>query len=130
MRPARGTPRGNITVTTPEEARKAIRRKKELGFDLIKLNEFLPFDLVKVVVDEAHGLGMAVTTATAGTRSSPPNAGVDAIEHIWSVGYSSILYPPAPACSCRATGSRGMIDQEIAGAYYQTENYDPSSRRW
>ena len=56
-RPASRTSRGNIIVTTPEEARKAVQRKKELGYDIIKLNEFLPFDLVKVVVDEAHRLG-------------------------------------------------------------------------
>src|SRR4029077_2718158 len=35
--------RGNIVVTTPEEARAAMLRKKELGYDLIKLNEFLSF---------------------------------------------------------------------------------------
>ena len=39
--------RDNIVVTTPDEARRAVRRKKELGCDLIKLNEFLSFDLVK-----------------------------------------------------------------------------------
>src|SRR3954467_4462786 len=40
------TARGNIVVTTPEEARAAVRRKQALGFELIKLNEFLSFDLV------------------------------------------------------------------------------------
>ncbi len=35
------TSRGNITVKTAEEARKAVRKKKELGCDQIKLNEFL-----------------------------------------------------------------------------------------
>src|SRR6185436_5576613 len=44
------TSRGNIVVATAEEARKAVRRKKELGCDQIKLNEFLDFDLVKEVV--------------------------------------------------------------------------------
>src|ERR1700754_2664242 len=39
--------RGNITVTTPDEARRAVQRKKDLGYDLIKINEFLPFDLVR-----------------------------------------------------------------------------------
>src|SRR6476660_2006684 len=46
--PSKRGSRGNIGVTTPEEARAAMLRKKELGYDLIKLNEFLSFDLVKV----------------------------------------------------------------------------------
>ena len=53
------TARGNITVSTPDEARKAVQRKKELDCDIIKLNEFLSFELAKVVVDEAHRLGPA-----------------------------------------------------------------------
>ena len=48
------TDRGNIIVTTPDEARAAVRRKHSMGIDVIKLNEFLPLDLVKVVVDEAQ----------------------------------------------------------------------------
>ena len=47
--PSARAARGNIKVSTPDEARKAVRRKKEHGYDVIKLNEFLPFDLVKVV---------------------------------------------------------------------------------
>src|SRR5262249_16106073 len=73
--------RGNITGTTPEEARNAVRKKKELGCDRIKLNEFLEFDLVKIVVEEAHRLDMAVTTHSVDAMQSS-DAGVDAIEHI------------------------------------------------
>src|SRR4051794_8989482 len=54
--------RGNIVLRSAEEARRAVRRKKELGCDLIKLNEFLPPDLVKIVCEEAHGLGLPVIT--------------------------------------------------------------------
>ena len=50
-------------------------------------------------------------------------AGVDAIEHIWSVGYSSIPYPPARRKLAEDRLS-GKIEQEFAGAYYQTENFD------
>ena len=53
--------RGNITVETPEEARKAIRDKKEQGYDLIKLNEFISYDLVHAAADEAHKVGLGVT---------------------------------------------------------------------
>ena len=114
--------RGNIVVTTPEETRAAIQRKKELGYDLIKLNEFLPFDLVKVAVDEAHRLGLPVTCHSWDAMKSS-EAGVDGIEHIWSVGYSSIpdLKRRHELAEQRLAGN---IEQEIAGSYYEPENYD------
>jgi imidazolonepropionase-like amidohydrolase len=114
--------RGNITVTTPEETRNAIRRKKELGYDLIKLNEFLPFDLVKIAVDEAHKLGLPVTCHSWDAIKSS-EAGVDGIEHIWSVGYTSIpdLKRRHELAEQRLAGN---IEQEIAGSYYEPENYD------
>jgi hypothetical protein len=117
------TARGNIVVTTPEQARSAVRKKHELGHEVIKLTEFLPFDLVAVVTDEAHRLGMPVTTHSSDAILSA-RAGVDAIEHIWSVGNSSLLYPPS---RLRLHDDRlaGLIDQEIAGSYYEPENYDP-----
>ena len=116
------TARDNIIVTTPEEVRRAVQRKKELGCDILKVNEFLSLDLVKVAVDEAHQLDMPVAAHSWDVVGSV-NAGVDAIEHIWSVGYSSIPYAPARR---RLAEDRlgGVIDQELAGAYYQTENYD------
>ena len=120
--PSNRASRGNIVVTTPEEARAAMRRKKERGYDLIKLNEFLPFDLVKVAVDEAHRLGLPVTCHSWDAMKSS-EAGVDAIEHIWSVGYSSIadLKRRHELAEQRLAGN---VEQEIAGSYYQPENYD------
>ena len=107
--------RGNITVETPEEARKAIREKKEQGYDLIKLNEFISFDLVHAAADEAHKVGLPVTAHSWDVIESV-KAGVDSIEHIWSVGYSSILdvkrrrqlaeAPAWPATSSRSLRAR------------------------
>jgi len=120
--PSSRTFRGNIIVTTPEEARRAVQRKKELGCDILKVNEFLSMDLVKVAVDEAHRLDMPVAAHSWDVIGSV-NAGVDAIEHIWSVGYSSIPYVPARR-KLAEDRLGGKIDQEIAGSYYQTENFD------
>ncbi len=114
--------RDNIIVTTAEEVRRAVRRKKELGCDILKVNEFLSMDLVKVAVDEAHRLGMPVAAHSWDVVGSV-EAGVDAIEHIWSVGYSSIPYAPARR-KLAEDRLGGVIDQELAGAYYQTENFD------
>jgi imidazolonepropionase-like amidohydrolase len=116
------TARDNIIVTTPDEVRKAVQRKKELGCDILKVNEFLSLDLLKVAVDEAHGLGMPVAAHSWDVVGSV-EAGVDAIEHIWSVGYSSIRYAPARR-KLAEDRLGGVIDQELAGAYYQTENFD------
>ena len=116
------TARDNIIVRRPDEVRKAVQRKKDLGCDILKVNEFLSLDLVKIAVDEAHGLGMPVA-AHSWDVAGHANAGVDAIEHIWSVGYSSIPYEPARR-KLAQDRLGGVIDQELAGAYYQTENYD------
>ena len=116
------TIRDNIIVTTPEEVRRAVQRKKELGCDILKVNEFLSMDLVKVACDEAHRLGMPVAAHSWDVVGSA-TAGVDAIEHIWSVGYSSIPYAPARR-KLAEDRLGGVVDQELAGAYYQTENYD------
>jgi Amidohydrolase family len=116
------TARDNIIVTTPDEVRRAVQRKKELGCDILKVNEFLSMDLVKIAVEEAHRLNMAVAAHSWDVVGSA-NAGVDAIEHIWSVGYSSIPYAPARR-KLAEDRLGGVIDQELAGAYYQTENFD------
>ena len=116
------TARDNIIVTTQDEVRRAVQRKKEIGCDILKVNEFLSMDLVKVAVDEAHRLDMPVAAHSWDVVGSA-NAGVDAIEHIWSVGYSSIPYAPARR-KLAEDRLGGVIDQELAGAYYQTENYD------
>lgn len=120
--PSNRSSRGNIIVTTPEEARAAMRRKKELGYDVVKINEFLPFDLVKVAVDEAHRLGLPVTCHSWDAIKSS-EARVDGVEHIWSVGYSSIpdLKRRHELAEQRLAGN---IEQEIAGSYYQPENFD------
>ena len=69
-------------------------REKQRGYDCIKINEYLPFESAKAIRDEAHRHNMAVAAHSLDAMESA-RAGVDAIEHIWSVGYSSIPYPPA-----------------------------------
>ena len=96
--------------------------EKELGYDLIKLNEFLPVDLVRTACDEAHRLGMSVTVHSWDVVESA-KAGVDAVEHIWSVGYSSIL-DVKRRHELAEQRLAGNIEQEIAGSYYETENFD------
>ena len=116
------TARDNIIVTNADEVRRAVQRKKEFGCEILKINEFMSLDLAKIAVDEARGLGKALAPHSWGVVGHA-QCGVDAIEHIWSVGYSSIPYEPARR-KLAQDRLGGVIDQELAGAYYQTENYD------
>ena len=114
--------RGNITITTVDEAKEAVRKKKVRGFDLIKMNEFASFDLIRAVAEEAHANGMAVTAHSWDVIESA-KAGVDGIEHIWSVGYSSILDVKKRRDLAKQRLA-GNIEQELAGAFYEVENFD------
>lgn len=56
-----GRPYDNgIAVTTPEEARAAVRRVAEAGYDFVKLTLFIPPPVYDAVVDEAARRGIRV----------------------------------------------------------------------
>ena len=76
--------RGYMKVPNAEAARAIVRQKKQDGYDGIKLSEFLTPDLVAVVTDEAHKLGMGVTG------------------HSWD----AIAYRPMPASTASSTSGR------------------------
>ena len=112
---------GNINVSSREEARAIVRQKKQDGYDIIKINEFVPIEWVKDITDEAHRLGLPVTGHSWDAIGSS-RAGIDGIEHIVSVGFSSI----ADVAKRRRIGAdrlAGKIDQEQVGIYYEPKNY-------
>jgi Amidohydrolase family len=114
--------RGFIPVENVEQARAVIQAKKRDGYDVIKLSEFLTPDLVKAATDEAHRLGFGVTGHTWDAIASA-RAGVDGVEHIWGVGYTSIMDLDRRR-KLAIDRTAGRIDAEEAGALYETENYD------
>ena len=114
--------RGYMKVPNAEAARAIVRQKKQDGYDGIKLSEFITPDLIAVVTDEAHKLGMGVTGHTWDAIANA-NAGVDGIEHIWSVGYSSILELDKRN-KLAVDRTAGKIDAEEAGALYEVEGFD------
>ncbi|HKA44338.1 MAG TPA: amidohydrolase family protein [Burkholderiales bacterium] len=114
--------RGNIIVKTPEEARAAVRAKKEAGYDLLKVNEFISADLLKVIAEEAHKTGLAVTVHSWDAIGTA-QAGVDSIEHIWSVGWSSIADVDKRR-RIAADRLAGKVEAEEAAALYEVENFD------
>jgi imidazolonepropionase-like amidohydrolase len=114
--------RGYITVDNAEQARAAVQQKQKDGYDVIKLSEYLTPDLVKAAADQAHQLGMGVTSHTWDAIASS-NAGVDGIEHIWAVGYTSIMDIDRRR-KLAIDRTAGRIDAEEAGALYESENFD------
>ena len=114
--------RGYITVDNADHVRAAVAQKRKDGYDVIKLSEYLTPDLVKAAAEEAHRLGMGVTSHSWDAIASA-NAGVDGIEHIWSVGYTSIMDLDRRR-KLAIDRTAGRIDAEEAGALYQAENFD------
>jgi hypothetical protein len=47
-------------VTTPEEARRAVREQKAAGYDFIKVHNILPREVYRAILDEAARLGIRV----------------------------------------------------------------------
>ena len=70
------------TTSSSQRRRKCAERcsgKRSFGCDILKVNEFLSLDLVKVAVDEAHRLGMPVAAHSwdvvgHATRASMPSS--------------------------------------------------------
>src|SRR3954466_9509765 len=114
--------RGYMKVPDAATARAIVQQKKKDGYDGIKLSEFITPDLIAVVTDEAHKLGMGVTGHTWDAIASA-NAGVDGVEHIWSVGYSSIR-DLQKRNQLAVDRTAGKIDAEVAGAQYDIDGFD------
>jgi imidazolonepropionase-like amidohydrolase len=114
--------RGYMKVPNAEAARAIVRQKKQDGYDGIKVSEFLTPGLLAAITDEAHKLGMGVTGHSWDVVAYA-NAGVDGIEHIWSVGYSSIM-ELAKRHKLAVDRTAGRIDAEEAGALYETDGFD------
>jgi imidazolonepropionase-like amidohydrolase len=75
---------GVVRVDTPEQAREQVQRYKNEGFQQIKIYSSVKPEIVKVITEEAHRLGMTVTghipngmNAIQGVES-----GMDQINHI------------------------------------------------
>jgi imidazolonepropionase-like amidohydrolase len=87
-----------LAVSGAEQARRAVRQNLAAGADLIKIVidsdigrgsriRYMPLEDARAIVDDAHRLGMKVA-AHAGDNAAVQiaiEAGVDSIEHAWTV---------------------------------------------
>ncbi len=74
----------DVQVGTPAEARAAVQRYKDAGFEQIKMRDNVKPELVKVITDEAHRLGMTVTGHVPKEMNAlqAVEAGMDQISHL------------------------------------------------
>lgn len=117
-----GGRRGSFPIKSPEDGREMVRWKKKMGLDQIKIGEALRGETLKAVVDEAHRLGFSAIAHSMDVLASA-EAGVNAVEHHWSVGLSSIADPEKKA-KIIADRWQGRLDTEEMTFYYEPENFD------
>jgi imidazolonepropionase-like amidohydrolase len=76
-------------VTSPEEARQAVRELVESGVDGLKFFEFMTPSLASPAADEAHRLGRPVFGHSMDVFTAA-NAGYQGVEHSWAIVFSCI----------------------------------------
>ena len=74
----------DVEVETPEEARAAVQRYKNAGYEQIKIRDYVKLETLKVICAEAHRLGMTVTGHVPKGLNAlkAVEAGMDQINHI------------------------------------------------
>jgi len=79
---------GAVTAETPQQARTIVRRYHDEHFDQIKIYDLVTPDIVKVITEEAHALGMTVTghVPRGMTAQSAVEAGFDQLAHMRITG--------------------------------------------
>ncbi len=75
---------GVIRGKTPEEARAAVNRYYNAGFNQIKIYSSITPEILKIICDEAHRLGLTVTghVPRGMTAIQAVEAGMDQINHV------------------------------------------------
>ncbi len=96
----------DVQVDTPAEARAAVQRYKDAGYEQIKIRDHVKLEILKVITAEAHRLGMTVTGHVPKGMNAldAVAAGMDQINHLTFV--SPVLEP-------KAEGSEGNLSNEL-----------------
>jgi imidazolonepropionase-like amidohydrolase len=74
----------DVEVETPEEARAAVQRYKDAGYEQIKIRDNVKLQTLKVICAEAHRLGMTVTGHVPDEMNAlqAVEAGMDGLSHL------------------------------------------------
>jgi hypothetical protein len=113
--------RGHL-VKTPEEARAIVRKKKEMGLEVIKFNEYVPAEAVRAGADEANRLGLPITCHCLDVFLAA-EAGFSGVEHHWGPGMTSIS-DPKKRWEIHERRMTGKINTADLPYYYEPENFE------
>ena len=113
--------RGHL-VNTPDEARAVVRKKKEMGIEIIKFNEYVSPETIKAGAEEANRLGLPITCHCLDVFSAA-EYGFAGVEHHWGPGMTSIgdLKKRWEIHERRMTGKINTADLSY---FYEPENFD------
>ena len=109
-------------ITTPDEARNVVRRKKEMGLDIIKISEYVKPEVFRAAVEEANRLDLPVTCHTLDVFWAA-ESGVAGVEHHWAIGMTSIA-DSEKRWKTHEDRMSGKFDTSELPYYYETENFD------
>ena len=74
----------DVQVDTPADARAAVQRYKNAGYEQIKIRDHVKLEILKVITAEAHRLGMTVTGHVPESMNAieAVEAGMDQLNHL------------------------------------------------
>jgi imidazolonepropionase-like amidohydrolase len=113
--------RGHL-IKTPEDARAIVRKKKEMGLDVIKFNEYVSPEAIKAGAEEANRLGLPVTCHCLDVFLAA-EAGFAGVEHHWAPGMTSIA-DVKKRWEIHERRMTGKINTADVAFYYEPENFD------
>ena len=109
-------------IKTPEDARNAVRKKKEAGLEIIKFNEYVSPEAIKAGAKEAHSLDLPITCHCLDVFLAA-EAGFAGVEHHWAPGMTSIA-DVKKRWEIHERRMTGKINTADLSFYYEPENFD------
>ena len=109
-------------IKTPDDARAAMRKKKEKGLEIVKFNEYVSPEAVKAGAEEANRLGLPITCHCLDVFLAA-ESGFAGVEHHWAPGMTSIA-DVKKRWEIHEQRMTGKISTAELPFYYQTENFD------
>lgn len=114
---------GIIRASTPDEARAVVNRYHDAGFQQIKIYSSVKLEIVKVICEEAHRLGMTVTGHIPNGMNAIQGieAGMDQVNHVQYIapvmrpkGFRPTPGQPPPPIDFQTTDAQQTLQFLIA----------------
>ncbi|HEY7300607.1 MAG TPA: amidohydrolase family protein [Xanthobacteraceae bacterium] len=109
-------------IKAPEDAVAAMRKKKELGLDIVKFNEYVAPEAIRAGAAEANRLGLPITCHCLDVFLAA-ESGFAGVEHHWAPGMTSIA-DVQKRWEIHEQRMTGKIDTAELPYLYQEENFD------